>query len=61
MREIRVSDLNGAPDSARFVIMKKTAFGYIDINEYFSKMSDAIERMIELPYTEYRVFEIEGR
>lgn len=61
MREVNAVFLKQPPKEARFAIMKTTAFGAIDIGEYYSKMSEVIERMIDLPYTQYRVYKIEGR
>ena len=58
MREISRKELNIKGGDARFVIMKKTAFGDLDINSYHDNFGDAMEELMDLPYTDYHIYRI---
>ena len=62
MREISRQELGIRSGDPRFVIMKRTAFGDIDINSYHDTFKDAIEEMMELPLPckEYNIYKIRG-
>ena len=58
MREISRQELGIRSGSPRFVIMKKTAFGDIDINSYHDTFKDAMLELMELPYKDYHIYRI---
>lgn len=61
MREISRSELGIRSGDPHFVIMKKTAFGDLDINSYHDTFKDAMEELMDLPYTDYRIYKIVRR
>ena len=61
MREISRQELGIRSGDPHFVIMKKTAFGDLDINSYHDTFKDAMEELLELPYTDYRIYRIRRR
>lgn len=58
MKEISRQELGIRSGDPHFVIMKRTAFGDLDINSYHDTFRDAIEEMLELPFTDYRIYRI---
>ena len=58
MREISRQELGIRSGDPRFVIMKKTAFGDLDINSYHDTFRDAVEELMELPEKDYTIYRI---
>ena len=58
MREISRQELGIRSGDPRFVIMKKTAFGDLDINSYHDTFQDAAEELMELPEKDYTIYRI---
>lgn len=58
MKEISRQELDIRSGDPRYVIMKKTAFGDLDINSYHDTFKDAAEELMELPKKDYTIYKI---
>ena len=49
----------GAPAAARYAVMKRTAFGLIDMCRYHESIGDAFLDLLELPTANYEIAKID--
>ena len=49
----------GAPEKARYAVMKRTAFGLIDVCRYHESIGDAFLDLLELPTANYEIVKID--
>lgn len=61
MREINRQKLQIRSGDPQFVIMKKTAFGDIDISSYHDSFKSAMLKLMDIGYKDYRIYRIVGR
>ena len=61
MREISRHELQIRSGDPQFAVMKKTAFGDIDINSYHDTFKDAMLELMDIGYKDYHIYRIVGR
>lgn len=59
MTHVNLVFLNRPADGIRYAVMKKTAFGLIDIEHYFAGLGDAFLDLLDLPKGDYEIVKID--